>query len=218
MKYLKVVDWDKWQTHKKDRGTPPWIKLYRNLFTNPEWIQLTDSEKGQLVSIWIVAADKKGKFSSDARFLQKICMLDDPPNLSKLKSLGFITQVGRHDGSSVEPQGFHVGPPETETETETEQKTPLSGKPDPAEILDYLNATAKRKFMLTPKHRECIKARINEGYDLKLFKQVVDNMVSEWGADGEMMKFLRPITLFGTKMDSYLNRGELMSESRKVVF
>ncbi len=58
---MEIANWDKWQTFRKDRGTPPWIKVYRNLLSNEQWVELTDSEKGQLVSIWILAADKNGQ-------------------------------------------------------------------------------------------------------------------------------------------------------------
>jgi len=53
---MKVKNWQRWQNYRKDRGTPPWIKVHRNLMTNQEWAELTDAEKGQLVSIWLIAA------------------------------------------------------------------------------------------------------------------------------------------------------------------
>ena len=46
---MKVSGWAKWQTFRTDRGTPPWIKVHRNLFSNPEWVSLSDAERGQLV-------------------------------------------------------------------------------------------------------------------------------------------------------------------------
>jgi hypothetical protein len=72
---MMVADWDKWQTYRKDRGTPPWIKVHRNLMSNPEWALLSDKEKGQLVSIWIIAADKGGSIPANAKILMKICQL-----------------------------------------------------------------------------------------------------------------------------------------------
>ena len=84
----------------------------------------------------------------------------------------------------------------------------LSGKPDPQEILDYLNLKVQRHFKLTPKHLKYINARINEGYSLDDFKKVVDAMNAKWSGDGDMMGYLRPITLFSPKMDSYLNQPD----------
>ena len=79
------------------------------------------------------------------------------------------------------------------------------------EIVTYLNAkTGKRYKATTADARRHIVARLNEGYTVDEFKRVVDNMVAEWQNDAKMSKYLRPSTLFGSKMDSYLNatKGE----------
>ena len=114
MKYLKIKDWDEWQSYRKDRGTPPWIKVYRNLFSNPKWARLTDAEKGQLTSLWILAADNNGLISSDALVLKKVAQLDSEPNLQKFIEEDWLAT------------GCQLDAPETETETyrkETETKT-----------------------------------------------------------------------------------------------
>jgi hypothetical protein len=113
---MKVVNWEKWQTYRSDRGTPPWIKVHRNLLTNLEWSLLTDAEKGQLVSIWLVAADKKGVIPADANILRKFCQLDSKPNIKKFTELGFIGQLDNH----LTPKSPSNDAPETETETETD--------------------------------------------------------------------------------------------------
>ena len=86
-----ISDWEKWQTFRKDRGTPPWIKVYRNLLSNEQWVELTDSEKGQLVSIWILAADKNGTIPDSPKMIQRMAMLDSKPNINKFIELGFLT-------------------------------------------------------------------------------------------------------------------------------
>lgn len=88
---MLVTNWDKWQTFRKDRGTPPWIKVYRNLLSNEQWVELTDSEKGQLVSIWLLAADKKGHVPDNPKIIQRMAMLNSTPNISKFIELGFLT-------------------------------------------------------------------------------------------------------------------------------
>ncbi len=90
MKYLKISNWDTWQTFRKDRGTPGWIKVWRNLFSKPDWTTLTDQEKGQLISMWLVAADRKGKIPNDPQIVQKICQLDQAPDLHRFKALGWV--------------------------------------------------------------------------------------------------------------------------------
>lgn len=109
---MKVRNWDKWQTFRKDRGAPPWIKVHRNLHSNQDWAQLSDAEKGQLISMWLLAADKNGELPDDAQMIQKMCMLDTPPNLNKFIELGFMLSHGCHLGASVAPDGRQDDAPE----------------------------------------------------------------------------------------------------------
>ena len=98
---MRITKWDTWQTFRKDRGTPPWIKVYRNLLSNAEWVSLSDAEKGQLVSMWLLAADKEGKIPDDPMLIKRMAMLDLPPNLNKFIELGFMT-------GTCQPTGNHV--------------------------------------------------------------------------------------------------------------
>ena len=117
MEYLHVRDWSDWQSYRKDRGTPPWIKIHRQLMTSAKWAVLSDSEKGQLVSMWIAAADKKGRIPDDADLIRKICMLDDAPNLSKFIDLGYLVSDGCHGDAKTATKRQPSDAPETETET-----------------------------------------------------------------------------------------------------
>lgn len=121
MDYLYIVGWNHWQTYRSDRGTPPWIKIHRQLMTSTKWASLTDSEKGQLVSVWIAAADKQGRIPADPRVVGKICMLDDSPNLKKFIELGYLSPDRRQLDATVTPERRQSDAPETETETETEE-------------------------------------------------------------------------------------------------
>lgn len=74
-------------------------------------------------------------------------------------------------------------------------------------VIDYLNIKIGTAFKDKSKDsRKLIKARFDEGYTLDDFKTVIDKKVKEWGNDSNMVKFLRPSTLFGTKFESYLNQ------------
>ena len=74
------------------------------------------------------------------------------------------------------------------------------------EIISYLNLKAKKNFKVnTASHHKFIKARLKEGYVLEDFKKVVDIMVSKWEGT-EYEQYLQPQTLFGNKMDNYLNQ------------
>ena len=74
------------------------------------------------------------------------------------------------------------------------------------EVISYLNLRAKKNFKIdTASHQKFIKARLKEGYVLEDFKKVVDIMVVKWKGT-EYEQYLQPQTLFGNKMDNYLNQ------------
>ena len=109
---MRITNWDTWQTFRKDRGTPPWIKVYRNLLSNAEWVSLSDAEKGQLVSIWLLAADKDGKIPDDPMLIKRMAMLDLQPNLNKFIELGFMTGKCQPDGNQMVTTCPQVDAPE----------------------------------------------------------------------------------------------------------
>lgn len=74
------------------------------------------------------------------------------------------------------------------------------------EVITYLNLKTKKNFKVnTASHQKFIKARLKEGYVLEDFKKVVDIMVAKWKGT-EYEQYLQPQTLFGNKMDNYLNQ------------
>jgi uncharacterized phage protein (TIGR02220 family) len=73
------------------------------------------------------------------------------------------------------------------------------------QIILYLNEKANKNYSVEAKEaKRCINARISEGYSLNDFKKVIDIKVSKW-FNTPQEDYLRPITLFGTKFNSYLN-------------
>jgi hypothetical protein len=172
MEYLDVTNWRKVQTYRKDRGTPPWIKVKRALLTNCKWAKLTDAQKGQLVSIWLIAADRDGKVPANPLILRKVCGLDDEPPVDLFIDLGFLS--GSHDDNQVTtrcPSGDgQVTSAETETETDQRQRQrkegarkkkttiPQAGRPffewcDEAGVflqaLDWLDVLRRKKASMT---------------------------------------------------------------------
>lgn len=81
-------------------------------------------------------------------------------------------------------------------------------------VVNYLNDKAGTNYKANiNKTRELIKARMNEGFTEDDFYQVIDIKVKEWINNKEMKQYLRPITLFGNKFESYLNKStEVKSE------
>lgn len=92
--YLYVKNWSKFQ-HYKHRS-PPWIKLYRNLFSDPAYRKLKDREKLQLISIWLLAATHDGAVPNDAAYVRVMTGLKHSPDLKTL-----INQVWLSENAST---------------------------------------------------------------------------------------------------------------------
>lgn len=83
------------------------------------------------------------------------------------------------------------------------------------EIVEYLNLKTKKNFKAgTKATQRHISARLEEGYSLEDFKNVIDKKVREWQGT-EMDQYLRPETLFGTKFEGYLNQSDKPVTSRQ---
>ena len=73
------------------------------------------------------------------------------------------------------------------------------------EIINYLNEKAGTKYRYNSKTTiKHINARLKEGYTVEDFKHVVDVKVNDWKGTN-MEKYIRPETLFGNKMENYVN-------------
>jgi hypothetical protein len=56
--WIIVRNWGRFQHYRKRR--PVWIKVYTDLSTDADWLELTDAERGLLVRIWIEYARLDG--------------------------------------------------------------------------------------------------------------------------------------------------------------
>ena len=109
--------------------------------------------------------------------------------------------IGSVESTFQEVQKVHTIKTEN-TKTENNNNKLLICK----EVISYLNLKAKKNFKVdTASHQKFIKARLKEGYVLEDFKKVVDIMVAKWEGT-EYEQYLQPQTLFGNKMDNYLNQ------------
>ena len=69
------------------------------------------------------------------------------------------------------------------------------------EIVDYLNNSAGTNYRASSKKtRELIKARINEGYTLEDFREVIEKKTREWINNKKMKGNIRKETIYGPKI------------------
>ncbi len=108
---------------------------------------------------------------------------------------------------------------EIEIEKELEKETELDKHNTLAEqarhIIAHLNEVAgtayKSNSKATLRH---ISARLKEGYLEEEFYTVIDRKWKEWSGT-EYERYMRPETLFGTKMESYLNAPDAPKQKPK---
>lgn len=81
-------------------------------------------------------------------------------------------------------------------------------------VIDRLNEKAGTNYRASSKATQGhINARIAEGYTLEDFFSVIDKKCAEWRG-GEMEKYLRPETLFGSKFENYLNAPAIRRQTK----
>jgi len=120
MDKITIRNWDKWQSYRKDRGQPPWIKIHRRLLRNPEWVMLSDAERGQMVAMWLLAADHDGVIPASSDLIQKLCYMSKAPDLNKFTELGFLENGWRQHGVNMASSCLPNVTPKADTEADTE--------------------------------------------------------------------------------------------------
>lgn len=92
----------------------------------------------------------------------------------------------------------------------------LSSNEDITLIVEYLNKKTGMNYKPTNnKTVTLIKARLNEKYTVEDFYKVIDVKTNTWLNNPEFSKYLRPITLFGTKFENYLNESNTYKQKEE---
>jgi uncharacterized phage protein (TIGR02220 family) len=75
------------------------------------------------------------------------------------------------------------------------------------EIVNFLNKATGKNFKTNSViNRKFITQRLNDGFTIEDFKQVIAVKSTNW-LGGKMEQFLRPETLFSNKFEAYLNEN-----------
>lgn len=143
--WIVVPNWDKFQ-HYGNRRDAPWIKLYNELNSRVEWLELSVAERGLLVTVWIEYSRSGGAVRRS--FVQQLCRGSArEQHWESLNHAGFI-----HFSASKPLALRALAREEVEKEkkvlsataSKTEQRLPFNGpaKPDPPRM----NAGAYKPF------------------------------------------------------------------------
>lgn len=134
-----------------------------------------------------------------------IYVLDDPQN-SMIQGGSKMTLGGVKN----DPTPRVKNDPHNNTSINTKLNKDIIDK-----VISYLNLKTAQSYRPTSKStQKHINARISEGYTLEDFEAVIDAMNAIWGNDEKMRRYLRPETLFGTKMESYLQSAKSSAPKR----
>ena len=129
MAQLRVKDWKKFQHYKNRR--PPWIKLYRTLLDDYDYVHMSLASMALAPLFWLIASESDGEISSDCKWLSfRTHRTEDEirDGLQGLIEKGFI--IGElQDASNAPATRRQDATPETERERETETEKPPHNPP-----------------------------------------------------------------------------------------
>lgn len=81
------------------------------------------------------------------------------------------------------------------------------------DIISYLNEKADKKFEINKTNWNCINNCLKKGFEVEDLKKVVDFKVEQWKNTNFEM-YIRPTTLFGFKIEKYLEETKLKNDIR----
>lgn len=136
-----MPNWERFQ-HYKDR-IPLWIKVYTELNSDPDWVALTFSERGLLVTIWLEYARSRGSLRSK-NLPQTGPQRNLRRGLERLNDAGFIELVASTHRPHIEKSKKRKGEladalaPEVSASARKEEEEP----PRDPEAIERIQALA----------------------------------------------------------------------------
>lgn len=144
----------------------------------------------------------------DDKLTQKRMVADNLLSIIRAES-------GSKGGSKTFAQAKHEAKPKqvaqakSEANTEYEIEYEIETVNAIKSIIEDLNLVCSTSYKYkTPKTKELIKTRLKEGFTVEDFKKVHRNKFADWSNNADMVKFLRPETLYSNKFEGYLNEKQ----------
>jgi len=117
MKCFSIKNFERFQ-HYKDRR-PPWVKLYRDLWHDPEFFSLTDSCKLLYIGLLTIASETENKIPLNPRWIQTRLAISEPIDITDLIDTGLI--VMQHASKSLAKRYCRVRDRDRDRSTEKEE-------------------------------------------------------------------------------------------------
>ena len=123
MRHFAIRNWARFQ-HYKDRD-PTWLKLHRSLLSDYRWAQLTDSAKGQLIGLRLIAARTGNCVPGDPVGLGNQIGANNPVDLDQRVRGGWIEWLDTEPESTALAAGYQ---PASRHEAEPAEVAPCGGE------------------------------------------------------------------------------------------
>lgn len=100
MEAVSVKNFDSYLHYKTGRPNP-WIKLPVRILHSEKWNKLSDSHKGQFISILLLAAESDNDLPADASIIQATARLSGDLDLRVFLRAGLIEYHGELEGEAL---------------------------------------------------------------------------------------------------------------------
>lgn len=205
MKCLHIKKIDKYHPGYKDRELK-WCKIYFAILTgDPEFELLEEIDKWRFVAFIILELQLKRPIPLNEEYLRRKGFdLKKRPIFKTLQMLQKFTEI--NDGvlqdftASISISKSVTSPSTSSLSTSIK------------EIIDDLNLVLGTKYRYDSKRTNELIKGLLEKFTIEDFKIVHRKKLKEWGAKSDMIQYLRPITLYSNKFESYLNQKETTNE------
>ena len=207
MEYIHIRNLEKFHPGYKDRRLQ-WAKIYFDMVQGDPDCELIESEIdwARLVKmILLELRARKPLPDSDRYWLKNGFDIKKRPMSMTLKVLHNFVNIDTQlpKDCAIEKSKIRVYKEDKEEDKSRVEEDIIN------DLNEVLGTSYKNSF---PKTKQLIQSRLKEGFTIENFKTVHRNMVRSWGADSEMIKYLRPITLYSNKFESYLNQKVFTSK------
>lgn len=87
---IKIKGWNRFLHYHNGKRKVPWIKLYADLLENHDFLTLTESERYQLIALWLLALKLDNSIPEDIGFIKDKINSQTFTGLEKFIKLGFL--------------------------------------------------------------------------------------------------------------------------------
>jgi hypothetical protein len=170
VQFFRIRNFERYQ-HYKDRR-PPWIKLYRDLWRDPAFFELSEAQRYHIISLFVLASQNDNLLKLDQKWLRHELAISRDIDIQTLVDSGFIEFVLQDasntlSASTVLADCNHLSIVETETDIqrqiyreEKEREAPPALFPIPLEKLGEFGWC-----VLTEDQKEKLVAKLNGNFE-----------------------------------------------------